>query len=113
MEDFFDLYLEGFSWVFFGFAFCWGVSGLIRQWDKFGEKLINTILTIGVIVFCALVFSSNDFVEMLGVLAGGASALFIGNRISERVDGDWNGIAAIIGAIAFIVMFIILGSYLS
>ena len=108
--DFFELYEEAYSWLFILFQLCWGVTHLISEWDEFGTKLINTFLIIGTVVFFILMCTDDDFVPAIGVLAGGLLAHWIGSGISESIDdGDWMGVAAVVGIISFIVMFILIG----
>lgn len=110
MEDFFYLYQYTFSVVFLAFSFCWGFTGIITQWDEFGEKLINSVLIVGSIVFFFLLCNFGFLESAVGVLVGGLVALWIGYRLSDVVSDDWQGIAGIFGVIAFIVMFILFGA---
>lgn len=111
MEDLFYLYDTGFTWVFIVFAFCWGLSGLINDWDGFESKLINSLAIIGSIVLFILAANEEDFLSALGMLAGGAAALWIGGSISADggVDNDWESVLLIIGLLAFIAMFVLFG----
>ena len=110
ITDCFYLYEYVFTWVFIAFAFCWGITSMIQQWDGFAAKLINSILIVGSVVFILLLMGYDWAGSGLGVLVGGAVALWIGNRLSNSVDTDWQGVFAIFGIIAFIVMFVLFGA---
>lgn len=106
--DFFEFFEDAFSWVFLVFSFCWGFTGMIKIWDDFGAKLVNTILIVGTVILFILMCS--DWLESaLGVLLGGLISIIIGSRVSKEATDDWKGVAGIFGIIAFIAMFILWG----
>lgn len=98
------------TWCFIGFMFCWGISSLVYHWDSFEEKLINTLIVIGSIIYLMIFLGRNsDSVgETLVLLSSGILALGIGSFISYNVDDDWHYVAMVIGVLSLIAMFILL-----
>ena len=108
MDNIFEFYENGFSWVFLLFTFCWGVSGLVREWDGFGLKLANSFLVLGTVILFILMCS--DWLDAaIGIIVGGMIALWIGNSISDNTSEEWKGIASIFCFLAFIATFVLYG----
>ena len=72
-------------------------------------KLINVLLIIGCTVLFFLI-AGRDYIgsSITGLIAGYLS-VHIGLAVGEAVDDDWKDIAAIIGLLSFIAMFVLYG----
>lgn len=107
-----DLLEYGFTWFCVAFCLCYGISGLIKDWDEFSTKLINTlaILTTAILSFIFLGYNNeiSDSISTLiipyAVLIG---CIYIGAKIEDEIDDDdWKSVFFILAAIFFIAMIV-------
>lgn len=105
----FDLFEDAYAWVFIAFNLVYGLSTFITEWEDFGLKLVNVLYLIAFIVFMAILFWNERFVECLGVAIGGVVASWLGLIIGEEIDDDFNVIFFLVSIPTLIAMFIVLG----
>ena len=92
-------------------CFLYGATRFIQTWDEFGQKLINVLFILAVIVLVLITgedgFLSNtdDWYWADYILPAGA--VFLGNRIGDAVDDDdWTGIFAILAVLGLVATII-------
>lgn len=108
----FDLFSESYTWVFLAFNLLFGLSCVFPSFEKkdFATKLLKTFYILSFIVFVAILWFNEGFVESLGVAICGGLLCWIGGLVGEMIDDDdYRVIFLCASAIALIAMFIVLG----
>lgn len=104
-----DLLEYGFTWFCVAFCLCYGISGLIKDWDEFSTKLINTlaILTTAILSYIFLGHTCDSFSSIIIPYAVLIGCIFVGSLIEDEIDDDdWKSVFFILAAIFFIAMIV-------
>ena len=109
MDSIWGVFMKSSGFAALLFTFCWGLSGVVKDWSDTLMKLINVLLIIGCVVMFFLI-GGRDYIgsSITGLIACYLSA-YLGSAVGEAVDDGWKDVAAIIGLISFIAMFVLYG----